>query len=327
VATRAKRLHPARTHRDAVLTSLPEEQRPVAEQVLRGGIPAVRQAVEEHNAKARAAGEPEVRADALVGMAEDLQPALRAAEWRDRAEAALADVETVSLRDLRAVVAGSDAGRDDACRQLATSLREAFDRRSSAEREVWLGEIQKSLTENRVVRALRVSSRPPEPGVRFPPDLAHQLSEAASRAMGPDVAAERWTAVLDAVVSSPVRLSVRPEGLPKEPGQALTDAVRQATARVPGLENMLEPGGPPASPAPVPPPPPAPPKAAAAPPGPVPPPPVIPPAAPATPEAAPPTPEAAPPTPEAGSPPPASSGDDRDDPVLVEELGQPLDQP
>lgn len=280
MSTRAKRLHPGRTHRDAVLASLPEEQRPVAEQVLRGGIPAVRQAVDEHNTKARAAGEPEVKADALVSMAEELLPSLRAAEWRDRAEAALADVDTVGLRDLRAVVAGSDAGRDDAARQLASSLREAFDRRSTAEREVWMGEIRRSLDEGRVVRALRVSSRPPEPGVRFPPDLAHQLSEAASRAMGPDVAPERWTAVLDAVVCSPVRLSVRPDGLPKEPGDALTGAVRQATSRVPGLESLLDPDRPRAAAPPVPPPPTAPP-----------------------------------------------SGDDGKDSVLVEELGQPLDQP
>ena len=44
----------------------------MAEQILRGGIPAVRQAVEEQNAKAREEGGPEIKADALLAMAEEL---------------------------------------------------------------------------------------------------------------------------------------------------------------------------------------------------------------------------------------------------------------
>ncbi|MDQ4134543.1 MAG: hypothetical protein M3179_15385, partial [Actinomycetota bacterium] len=220
---RAKRLHPGRANREAVLAELAPEQRPVAEQVLRGGMPAVRQAVDEHNAKARAAGQPEIKGDPFLAMAEELLPRLRAAEWRDRAEAAMADVETVTLRDLRAIVTGSDAaGRDDASRTLVSNLREAVERRSAAEREKWLDEVRRSLAEGRVVRALRVSGRPPEPGQRFPADLGEQLSSAASAAMTTEVAPDRWAAVLDAVVSSPVRLSVRPEGLPTEPGEALT---------------------------------------------------------------------------------------------------------
>jgi hypothetical protein len=41
-----KRLRPARTHRVAVLDELPPEHRPIAEQVLQGDIPAVRQAID-----------------------------------------------------------------------------------------------------------------------------------------------------------------------------------------------------------------------------------------------------------------------------------------
>src|SRR5439155_23468072 len=53
---RPKRLQPKRVHRDEVLAALAPEQRPVAEQVLRGGLPAVRQAVLDQNTQARAAG-------------------------------------------------------------------------------------------------------------------------------------------------------------------------------------------------------------------------------------------------------------------------------
>lgn len=207
--------------------------------MLRGGIPAVRQAVEDQNKKARDAGEPEIRADALLAMAEGLLPKLRWAEWRDRADAAVADVDGISLRDLRAVVAGSDVARDDESRDIAVRLRQALDRRTAAESESWLDDISTSLTEGRVVRALRASARPPQPGVRFPADLANRLSAAAAEAMTPETTPDRWAALLEAVCASPVRRSVQPKGLPPAPGEELLKAVRQAVGRVPALAQLV----------------------------------------------------------------------------------------
>jgi hypothetical protein len=314
-----------------VLAELPSEQRPVADQVLRGGLSAVRQAVEEQNARARSAGAPEVRADALVALAEGLLPRLRAAEWRDRAEAAAASVDDIGLRDLRAVVAGADAaGRDDESRALALGLREALERRGAAERESWAGEIRRSLAEGRVVRALRVSGRPPEPGLRFPSDLAEALSTAAGGAMTAETAPDRWAALLDAVVASPVRRTVQPQGLPTERDADFERALRLAAPRVPAVAALLGGPRPPGPRAARPPRPPRPPASAGPPAGgprrPPPPPPPAPPAPPSTPAAATPAPAAQPPgepeEPEGPADPMAvASGDDGDDPVLVEELG------
>jgi hypothetical protein len=104
--------------------------------------------------------------------------------------------------------------RDDKARTLAATLREALQRRSDEERDAWLREITESLDEGRIVRALRTSSRPPEPGTTFPPELAARLTEAAGVAMAADVAPDRWAAVLDAVLTSPVRKTVQPRALP-----------------------------------------------------------------------------------------------------------------
>ena len=239
-APRPKRLQPKRVHRDEVLASLAPEQRPVAEQVLRGGLPAVRQAVVDQNTQARAAGEPTIKADALMAMAEELLPRLKAAEWRDRAEAAVGSVDDIALRDLRAVVTGSESvARDDDSRALASTLRDALQRRSEEQRASWLGEISLSLDEGRVVRALRASGRPPEPGTTFPAELATRLTDAAGAAMAAEVAPDRWAAVLEAVVSSPVRKTVQPQSLPTEPDEALLAAARQAAPRVPALVALL----------------------------------------------------------------------------------------
>jgi hypothetical protein len=237
---RPKRLSPGNTHRTAVLESLSPEQRPVAEQVLRGGIPAVRKAIEEQNTTAKAAGQPEIKPGPLVAMAEELLPRLKTAEWRDRAEAAMADVEELGLRDLRSVVSGADAAaRDDETRALAASLREALDRRLKKQHDDWVGEITSALDDNRLVRALRVASRPPDPSMRFPAEVAQRLAGTASEAMAADTPPERWAALLEAVAASPVRTTVKPAALPENPGEALLNAARQQAGRIPALTQLL----------------------------------------------------------------------------------------
>ena len=237
---RPKRLSPGNAHRAAVLATLSPEQRPIAEEVLRGGIPGLRQAIEAQNARLRAQGDPEVRAEPLVAIAEQLLPQLKTAEWRDRAEAAVKMLDDISVRDLRSVVTGADAAaRDDDTRLLASKLREALEGRVAEHRQRWVDEIAAALDEGRLVRALRLSAHPPDPGTRFPADLALRLSEAASTAMAPDVAADRWLTLLGAVAESPVRRSVKPSGLPAGAGEEVLHAARQAAGRVPALAALL----------------------------------------------------------------------------------------
>src|SRR5436190_1160428 len=82
--------------------------------------------------------------------------------------------------------------------------------------------------------ALRASGRPPEPGVRFPAELAQRLSTAASEALAAEVAPDRWIAVLEAVGMSPVRRTVQPRGLPDGAPPDLVETVRKAADRIPG---------------------------------------------------------------------------------------------
>lgn len=235
-APRAKRLRPARTHRKAFVAALPAEQQPVAEQVLLGGIPAVRQAIDKQNEQARTDGRPEVSGQELVALAERLAPKLRVAEWRDRAEAALADLDELDLRDLRSVVvASADNARDDETRALAAQLREGLTRRVETAQVEWLAEISEALGDGRVVRALRLSSRPPKAGAPFPADLAARLTEATEASLTSDAAPDRWVHVLDALSFSPVRLRVNPKEVPPEPSPALREAVQKVAARLPDL--------------------------------------------------------------------------------------------
>lgn len=231
-----KRLRAGRVHRSAVLAALPAEQKPVAEQVLRGGIPAVRQAIEKQNEERKAAGEAPVPTDALLAMAEQLAPALKAAEWRDRAEAALADLSELDLRDLRSVVVAADANaRDDESRELAERLRVGLTERVDAEQTAWLAEIAELLDGGRAVRALRVSSRPPKAGAPLPGELASRLVEAANASLTAETGQDRYATVLDALAYSPIRAQVVPQGVPAEPTAELLTAVRKVASRLPAV--------------------------------------------------------------------------------------------
>jgi hypothetical protein len=172
-------------------------------------------------------------------MAERLLPRLKAAEWRDRAEAAAASADEISLRDLRSVVAGADVARDEETRALATRVREALDRRVTAMHDEWAGEISRQLDEGRVVRALRLSARSPDPGARLDAELTARLTDAASAAMSPEAPPERWSALLDAVALSPVRRSVQPVGLPPDPPPDLKRSAHQHSGSIPALAKLL----------------------------------------------------------------------------------------
>ena len=243
-----KRLRAGRTHRRAVLDSLPPEQRPVAEQVLQGGIPAVRQAIEKQNATSTAEGRPEIKAAPLLALAEELLPRLRTAEWRDRAEAALGDVDELDLRDLRSVVVAADvAARDDETRQLAASLRQALARRVDEEQRTWLHEIAGALNDGRVVRALRLSSRPPKAGTIFPATWRPGWPRRPSASLTAEASADRWAAVLEALAFAPVRRAVTPRSVPTEPSAELQATIQRFASRLPevaavfGIEAPAEP--------------------------------------------------------------------------------------
>ena len=225
-------------HRNAMLGTLRPEQIPVAEQLLRGGLQAVRQAIEAQNTAAKAAGKPPVAGDALLAMADELNPVVRLAEWKDRASVAQTAGKDYRLRELRAVVAASRTlNLDEDGRAMAKALQEALDQRTTALREEWLSRITNALNDGRVQQAVEASIRPPEPGTRCPAELAVRLAGAAGEALSAEKAPEEWMQLLDAVVASPVRRNVKPAGIPDD--EVARQAARHAAGAVPALAKLL----------------------------------------------------------------------------------------
>ena len=258
---RTPALKAKRGHRQAALSALPEDQRPLAREVLKGGVPGVRKSIERMNAKAKAESLPLIKTDPVLALAEQLAPLLKAAEWHDRADAALAGISKIDLRDIRSVIAAADrAARTDETRALAESLREGLVQRLEVDHRKWLDELAGTIGEGRTIRALRLSSRPPKAGAPLPPDMAERLAAIAAADLNPTANQQRWSTVVDAVALSPVRTQVVPAGVPDSPTDELLTAIRRLADRVPQIATLfgIEPKPPSRGPKRPPPPPPTP---------------------------------------------------------------------
>jgi len=236
----APRLRPANVHRSAWLDSLPEEHRLIGEQLLDGGMPGIRASLENQNAKARAEGNPEVPTGPLLNLAENMVSNMQAAEWRDRADAAIAGADKVDIRDLRSVVVAAETGaRDDESRAKATELRHKIKARQDREQAAWLRELESAIGEGRIVRALRSSARPVKAGTPMPAELAEKLLNATNEALSEDEEPSRWASVVDAVAFSPIREFVTPAGVPDKEDREIVDTVTKLSNRIPQIATML----------------------------------------------------------------------------------------
>ena len=203
-------------------------------------MPGVRKSIERMNAKAAAEKLPQIKSEPILALAEQLAPVLKAAEWHDRADAALAGISEIDLRDIRSVIAAADrAARTDETRALAESLRTGLAQRLEVDHRRWLDELAGTIGEGRTIRALRLSSRPPKAGTPLPVDMAERLANMAAEDLNPTTNQQRWSTVVDSVALSPVRTQVIPLGVPEKPSEDLLATVRRLADRVPQIAALF----------------------------------------------------------------------------------------
>jgi len=224
-----------------VLASIAEDRRPIAEVALQG-MAAVRKRLREENARISESGGTPMPEDSVLKMAEEMLPRLRVAEWRDRADAALRQLENLDLRDLRSVVAAADdpiVNRDTSTRELADQLRIALRDKQEQELQLWFGDVDAALAVGRVVRALRLSSQPPKAGVVFPAAIATRLVDSTNATLTPLESAERWCAILEAAAFSPIRSLIRPMGRPDVVADELLATITRLAPAIPQVAEMF----------------------------------------------------------------------------------------
>ena len=229
------------THRNAALAALEPGADSRGQQLLRGGIPAVRQAIEEQNTRARSKGGARCRPNRFLTMAEELLPRMNLAAWKDRAVALRSAGREAPLREMRSVVAGaSTVPLDEEGRILVTALRESLDTRVAALRVAWLGRIiHGARRQPGGRRAAGGSAKPAGTHGPGPRRLAVRLAETAGTAMAPTMSEDLDRSPHARVIKSPVRRTVNPTGLPPDASPELLTAARHAAGLVPELARLL----------------------------------------------------------------------------------------
>jgi hypothetical protein len=239
---RAARLHPLNTHRKAVLEALKPEERVLAEKALAGGIGAVRQAVNKQNALLVKEGKPKINSDSLVNLVVEMLPRLRVAEWHDSVEAVEKIIETVDLRDLRAVVARSNDPslmKDASLNEKRELLRAALDRRQASEMQNWVDDLRAAVDVGRIVAALKIAAQPPKAGSRPPDDLRPRLVALTLEQLSPLTTSDRWVIVLEALAFAPIHNEVVPTGVPATVSPELTATVQRLAPAIPRIAALF----------------------------------------------------------------------------------------
>jgi hypothetical protein len=226
------------THRNALLATLSPEQLPVAEQLLRGGLPAIRAAVVEQNKNATAQGRTTIDPDTIERIAEDLLGRTTLALWKDRAAGAAGAGRELRLRDLRAVVTSAKTvSLDDESRALLKELQAALTLRLETLRTQWNEKLESAVASKNVPEALRLVASPPDMSTRVSAEMATKVVVLASEALTAEQDVARWKEIVNLAVETSIRRNVKPQGIPADDSCKML-AVKSAGA-IPEFAKLL----------------------------------------------------------------------------------------
>jgi hypothetical protein len=205
------------THRNALLATLSPEQLPVAEQLLRGGMPSVRAAVAEQNKNATAQGRPTIDAVTIERIAEELLSRTTLALWKDRAAGAIGAGRELRLRDLRAVVTSAKTvSLDDEARTQLKELQVSLTARLEHLRTQWTAKLEAAIETKNVKEALALVARPPDMSTRVSAEMAAKVVAITSEALSADTDPTLWKEIVTLTIDTSIRRNVKPLGIPND---------------------------------------------------------------------------------------------------------------
>jgi len=226
------------THRNALLATLSPEQLPVAEQLLRGGMPAVRAAVELQNKNASSQGRPTVDPTTIDRIAEELLNKTNLALWKDRAGGAIGAGRELRLRDLRAVVTSAKTvSLDDEARAQLKELQASLTARVEHLRTQWNEKLEAAITSKNVKEALNLVARPPDVSTRVSADAAGRVVALVSETLSAEQDPKLWNEIVELTADTSIRRNVKPLGIPSDESSHAV-AVHNAGA-IPELAKLL----------------------------------------------------------------------------------------
>ena len=210
----------------------------MAEQLLRGGMPAVRIAVETQNKNASSQGRPTVDPATIDRIAEDLLNRTNLALWKDRAGGAIGAGRELRLRDLRAVVTSAKTvSLDDEARAQLKELQASLTARVEHLRVQWNEKLEAAINSKNVKEALSLVARPPDVSTRVSADAAGRVVALVSETLSAEQDPKLWNEIVELTADTSIRRNVKPLGIPSDETSHAV-AVHNAGA-IPELAKLL----------------------------------------------------------------------------------------
>ena len=226
------------THRNSLLATLSPEQLPVAEQLLRGGMPSVRAAVAEQNKNATVQGRPMIDATTIERIAEELLGKTNLALWKDRAAGAIGAGRELRLRDLRAVVTSAKTvSLDEEARAQLKELQVSLTARLEHLRTQWNAKLETAIETKNVKEALALVARPPDMSTRVSAEMAAKVVAITSEALSAYADPTLWKEIVALTIDTSIRRNVKPQGIPNDES-CKADAIHSAGA-IPEFAKLL----------------------------------------------------------------------------------------
>lgn len=201
-------------HVKELLDSLDSARQAIVQRLVRGGMAAVREAIEKQNKIAREKGEPELLEEPVIKLAEELVPQVKRAQFRDQAQ----EILEKGLKDLKRIIRTINTATvlDDSDKELLTTLREYFDKVLKEAEADYFKDIESLLSEGKVEQALEKSIKPPYPTIKFSAELSEKLAVKATEALEAKLEdPDSWLKLLHTISLTPVKRLVRPERIPQ----------------------------------------------------------------------------------------------------------------
>ncbi len=220
-------------HRDRLMFSLEIQERPIADYLFDGGLPAVREAIANQQKEAKEKNLPPIIETPLLAIAERLMPQIRNALWRDRADAIL-KLERVTLKDLRSLIVSAHPC-DEEERKIVTELKKRLSKKISDVGASWQGQVKSFTESGKLKEALELSAKSPDHSVSLDNQVAELLASKVSAALNKDLNPTEWIELVEAASQAPIRKLIKPASVPED----ATGEVERTSKKLAGLVPQL----------------------------------------------------------------------------------------
>ncbi len=223
---------------DALMESLSVQEKPIAEFLVKGGLPAVRAAIKKQNEEAKANNMPEVTETGLISIAEKLLPQIRRVQWEDRAASALLAGSRCPVRELKSLLASSDP-KDESIKEQVNNLKSLVKTVVEEQVQQWKTDLKNKAENGEIKEALELLASPPDRTAKIEATLLELIVNYTNEKLRDEVEPDHWIEIIEMIASSSLRTKITVEKIPFDATGATVACAKKFSGFIPSLAPLL----------------------------------------------------------------------------------------